>query len=684
MRRLLFLFVVTGLIAATVTAVGSASHAKTSASVSPSQEAAWPWEPSGSIPAGTADNNWQYGKGDIADSQFSYWKQLNTSNVSGLKVAWDESIADAGYTGGIQSVPVVVSGAGKNLPEPSGTMFIVANKGVVALDPSTGKILWKYVGPNPKPATVGAAPAAQLQYGNTTKASSFCNGYIVTGQQDGSIAAINAMTGAPVWTNQVSAVSEFAGHTGQTAPVSDCDITAGPNHDGLVFGGPNGSSSPLRGHLDAIDLKTGALVWRWFTTPDPTQLPYILTWGNPAEAALGGGGTWGSSSIDPGLHTVFSQSGNAYAQLGRQPGKDLWTASSFALDENTGQLKWYWQEAHHDNWDLDHSNPSILMNLKINGQVYPAFVTCDKAANCEVLDRRNGSPLPDFPMTEVKVADHSGKGLALNDEYPTQPVSACAPFTVAGLAPITGPAAGSACGMANVLIHCPTAQEAALEYPTYPVGNNGTPEVAECQFASTYSDQYTVFPTCSCGTNYGRGSYDPLNNYYYTCGNNQFTAQENASSTDWHKITATGGLILSDWIEAHNMSNNTIGWTRVMNGASYVAPSGGGTPVLTQGANTGYPTGAWQMGCYGGIFTTAGNLMFITSWGGTGVGGTVSAFNATTGEGPLWEWTAPGLVNDSAMTYDVNGKQFVAVYHRLPTSGPTANGYGESLTAFSL
>ena len=134
MRRLLFLFVATGLIAATVTALASASHAKTSASVSPSQEAAWPWEPSGSIPAGTADNNWQYGKGDIADSQFSYWKQLTTSNVSGLKVAWDESIADAGYTGGIQSVPVVVSGKGKNLPDVNGTMFVAANKGIVALD----------------------------------------------------------------------------------------------------------------------------------------------------------------------------------------------------------------------------------------------------------------------------------------------------------------------------------------------------------------------------------------------------------------------------------------------------------------------------------------------------------------------------------------------------------------------
>ena len=48
--------------------------------------------------------------------------------------------------------------------------------------------------------------------------------------------------------------------------------------------------------------------------------------------------------------------------------------------------------------------------------VYPAFLTCNKVANCEVVDRRNGSPLPNFPMKETPVYDPSGKGLALNAE----------------------------------------------------------------------------------------------------------------------------------------------------------------------------------------------------------------------------------------------------------------------------
>src|SRR5579862_7105544 len=125
MRRLLFVLLATGLAAVSVVALASASH--TARSVSPSQEAAWPWEPSGSIPAGTTDNNWEHGKGDLADSQFSYLKQLTPANVSGLKVAWNQNLAGADYAGGIQGTPIVVSGKNKNLPMESGTMFISAD-----------------------------------------------------------------------------------------------------------------------------------------------------------------------------------------------------------------------------------------------------------------------------------------------------------------------------------------------------------------------------------------------------------------------------------------------------------------------------------------------------------------------------------------------------------------------------
>jgi glucose dehydrogenase len=654
MRKLTFLVVATGLAAATIVALASASH--NANSISPSAEVAWPWEPAGSIPAGTADNNWAYPKGDLAASQFSYLKQINTSNVSNLKLAWQTSLAGADYSGTIEGAPIVVSGKGKNLPLESGTMFLSADSGLVALNPSTGAILWKYRGPTNANGTWGS-------FGNSSRTESFGNGQVYVGQQDGSIVAVNAKTGAPVWTYQVSAAGTFAGHTNNNGPVTDF---APDGKNGVVMAGPTGGTSPLRGHLDGVDAKNGRLLWRWFGTPDPGELPYILTWANPAEAAVGASSFWGSLAIDPGLGTVYGQTGNVYPETGRAPGKNLWSASLVALDFHTGALVWYWQSVHHEVWDVDGASPPILINTKINGKVYPGIVGCNKSAYCEFLDRRNGRPLPNFPMKEVKVQE----GLAVNNEWPTQPESAGA--------------------MANVAPHCATAADAVAGYPTYPVAPNGTPMVVACQFANSTNTEYRIWPLgCACGINYQRSSYSPLTNDFYPCSYNTYTALENISPTDWH-VSSIGGGILSVWLSAVNMSTNTMAWQHKFDASHY---TGLGSKRV-DGVNPGLPDGTWSGGCQTGVMSTGGNLVFVSSKGNTNcgcvlttpsAGGVFMAFNATTGDGPLWTWQAPDGFNAPPITYSVKGKQYIAIYALGEVPGsPLADGQRDKLTVFSL
>ena len=91
--------------------------------------------------------------------------------------------------------------------------------------------------------------------------------------------------------------------------------------------------------------------------------------------------------------------------------------------------------------------------------------------------------------------------------------------------------------------------------------------VARPVFTATYNDSYTLFPTCSCGTNYNRMTYDPLTNSMIICGNGNSTAQENASATDWHK-NSTGTTLGGVWLTSVNMSTNTINWQRFLWGAS--------------------------------------------------------------------------------------------------------------------
>ena len=75
----------------------------------------------------------------------------------------------------------------------------------------------------------------------------------------------------------------------------------------------------MRGQLSAFDAKTGKLVWRTWMTPDPTQVPYILTWANPAEAAVGGAPIWNIPTYNIKDRLVYVGTGNAYPYLGRSP-----------------------------------------------------------------------------------------------------------------------------------------------------------------------------------------------------------------------------------------------------------------------------------------------------------------------------------------------------------------------------
>ena len=92
MRRLLYFVVVTGVAAATIVALASASRTATSkVSASPGAESANAYLPSGETPAAA---NWDWTGGDPADTGFSQLKDINSTNVGSLKVVWNGSYSD--------------------------------------------------------------------------------------------------------------------------------------------------------------------------------------------------------------------------------------------------------------------------------------------------------------------------------------------------------------------------------------------------------------------------------------------------------------------------------------------------------------------------------------------------------------------------------------------------------------
>ena len=353
MRKMLYFVVAAGLVAATTVALASASRTATHKVVASPGEGASAYLPAGEAPL---TDNWSLPGGDTSSTLFSQLKQINSSNVGSLKVVWNGSYRAPAAAGSLQQAPICC---------PDGLMYQDVTAGMVAINPGDGTVAWEYAGvkyDTVRGSTTIHTAARGISYDPKTD-------YVYVGQNDGSVVALKAKTGAPVWTAQVSGAGTYGSATGAESQPFTNYYDDGA--DGIVVSAPNGGESPFRGHLDAYNAKTGALIWRSWTTPDPTQLPYILTWANPAEASQGGAPDWSIPAIDTQNGLVYFGTGNLFPWTGRQPGDDLWGTSLMAVDWKTGALRWYYQTMKHDIWDYDCPEPPTRFNAPINGTMTP-------------------------------------------------------------------------------------------------------------------------------------------------------------------------------------------------------------------------------------------------------------------------------------------------------------------------
>ena len=118
---------------------------------------------------------------------------------------------------------------------------------------------------------------------------------------------------------------------------------------------------------------------------------------------------------------VFT-TGNAAPWSGRGPGQNLFTSSFVALNATTGQLKWWYQQIHHDIWDYDCPAPTVMFDVSMGGTVRKGIGEPCKNGWLYLLDRTNGKPL--IGINEVKVPQSKA-----NNTWPTQPRPVGEPFS---------------------------------------------------------------------------------------------------------------------------------------------------------------------------------------------------------------------------------------------------------------
>jgi alcohol dehydrogenase (cytochrome c) len=347
------------------------------------------------------DRNWVHYGNDLANTRFQDVDQINPRNAGTLRPAWVFHTGVLDPQASLEVSPVVINGI----------MYVTTgHDDVFALDAGTGKMIWQH-----HPALLAPLSAMFVCCGRDNRGVAFGNGKVFIARLDGVLEALNARTGSTVWQ---STVLDFNDRYA---------ITMAPQFvNGLVIVGSSGGEFIARGQVAAFDANTGARVWRMFTTvPGPT-------WKD--DSWLHGGGlVWQTPAVDPGLGLVYINTSNASPDVNghRRAGDNLFTSSIVALDVSSGTVRWAFQTTHHDLWDYDAAQPSMLFTLKRLGQAIPALGECSKNGNYYVLDRRTGAPL--FPVTEVRVPVEPG----WQHPSPTQPASSVEPLVPLHVVPGT-------------------------------------------------------------------------------------------------------------------------------------------------------------------------------------------------------------------------------------------------------
>jgi alcohol dehydrogenase (cytochrome c) len=207
---------------------------------------------------------------------------------------------------------------------------------------------------------------------------------------DGHVIALDLKTGELVWDREI-------GPPG-------VKMSAGPliAHGKVIVGtrSLHSAADYHGGFIVALDAATGKEVWRFATIPGPTD-PGGNTWNGLTREQRSGAGVWSPGSYDADLNLVFFGTGQTYdtAPLrhrlagGAATNEALFTDTTLALDPDTGKLVWYFQHMPNDQWNLDWAFERQIVTLVVNGTRTRVLVTAGKPAIHDVLDARTGKYL---------------------------------------------------------------------------------------------------------------------------------------------------------------------------------------------------------------------------------------------------------------------------------------------------
>ena len=305
-----------------------------------------------------------------------------------------------------QVTPIVVDGV----------MYLAAGNRVVALRPETGEEIWRHE------LTEGLVSYRGVTYWP----GSGEHGPRIFFTSLWKVVALNARTGErdPMFGNQgeVEVRIPYAG-----VPVVSQDILVlgsnayGPGEVHIMphLNQPRGGGEPSYPNPRALDAKTGKLLWEFHTIPQESDFG-SHTWGNESWRDRIGNNVWAVTlTVDEDRGLVYMPVSGPGANFygGDRPGDNLFGNSTVAINIQTGELEWHFQNIHHELWDYNLPPAPGLFNIEKDGRTIPALAQVGKSAFMFILDRETGEPVYGVEEQPVPAGDVPGEHYS-----PTQPI----------------------------------------------------------------------------------------------------------------------------------------------------------------------------------------------------------------------------------------------------------------------
>jgi quinoprotein glucose dehydrogenase len=383
----------------------------------------------GALAQAPAASDWGYYGGDPFGQRFSSLDQINRGNVAHLSVAWTYRTAELGA--GLQSAGKLTFEATPVLA--FGLLYLeTATNVVIALDPETGQLRWRFDPHVDRTRHYAEASARGVSVWEaaTGAGGGECRRRVFTGTLDARLLALDANTGRPC--------ADFGdgGQVDLTRGVRIRDagaylVTSPPAIYGkvVIVGsaiGDNRATDVERGIIRGYDAESGVQLWSFDPLPDGPSHPAAPEWNLAQALGTGAGNAWGVMSVDKEQGLVLIPTGSASPDYygGERIGSDRFADSLLALDARSGRLVWQQQLIHHDLWDYDLAAQPVLGDVAVEGVPVPAVIEATKTGMLYVFGRKGGQPL--FPISERQVPVSRIPG---EHSWPTQPFSSLTALT---------------------------------------------------------------------------------------------------------------------------------------------------------------------------------------------------------------------------------------------------------------